>query len=110
MTRGRTQHAIREHLAKQNDCGACELAVNLNRNDLAECLTIGCMLCEIMLEIIERTLSVFIRCTDNLMLFLVIAEYQPCELQSTKIRLVAQRREILAQVIEVKAVERLFII
>ena len=65
------------------------------------------MLCEIMLEIIERTLSVFIRCADNLMLLLVIAKNQPCEIKSTKIRLVAQRREIFAQIIEVKVVLRL---
>ncbi len=41
------------------------------------------------------------------MLLLVIAKNQPCEIKPTKICLVAQRREILAQVIEVKAVLRL---
>ena len=41
------------------------------------------------------------------MSFLIIAENQPREIKSTKIRLVAQRREILAQVIKVEVVLRL---
>ncbi|WP_305482210.1 hypothetical protein, partial [Paramuribaculum intestinale] len=36
-----------------------------------------------------------------------MAKNQPCEIKSTKIRLVAQRREIFAQIIEVKVVLRL---
>lgn len=45
---------------------------------------------------------------DNLMSFLIIAENQPREIESAKISLIAQRREILAQVIKVEIVLRLF--
>ena len=64
------------------------------------------MLRKIVFELIERTFAILERSTDNRMLLLIIAENQPRELQPAQIRLIAQRREILAQVINVEVILR----
>ncbi|MDE6535672.1 MAG: hypothetical protein K2K82_06645 [Muribaculaceae bacterium] len=62
------------------------------------------MLRKIVFELIDRTLTILERSTDNRMLLLIIAKNQPRELQPVQIRLIAQRQQILTQVIEVEAI------
>ena len=83
------------------------LALDLDRNNLAESLAVIGMLRKIMLQLVERTLPILIGRPNSGVFLLVVTEDEPRELQSTKIGLVAQRREKLAQVIEVEAVLRL---
>ncbi|WP_301346094.1 hypothetical protein [uncultured Muribaculum sp.] len=65
------------------------------------------MLGKIVLQIIQSLFAILVRSTVDLMFLLVIAKNQPCEIKPTQIRLIAQRREILAEVILVEAPLRL---
>ena len=71
---------------------------------ITECIVVCYMLGDVMLQLLQTFVAVLICGANNLTCLVIYSEHQPSEILVSQIRLIAQCREVLAQVIEVEIV------
>ena len=72
--------------------------------DVTECIVVCYMLGDVMLQLLQTFVAVLICGANNLTCLVIYSEHQPSEILVSQICLIAQCREVLAQVIEVEIV------